>query len=217
MKDYCSFLANLLRDRMLQLRNRFNLEKRKMESMRENNQTPISTWPLFEYMTFLEGHIRPRKSYKMLMKEMIQRQNGDYGDSTRGGFDSDERSDDDGHLSYNQNGKHEYSDDNPTIDESNVSQFMVPEMTESSLPPPPPMSIKRQRLNDDSMISSYHPGSYSNFLMQSGETIPKLDKYNKFGQFIASSLADLQEEQALSLIEKFTLDIVASMRNNLTN
>lgn len=59
----------LLKDRIYQLRNRYNLEKRKVESMRcDGILDAKSSWPLFGYLTFLDGHIRPRKSYKSMMR-----------------------------------------------------------------------------------------------------------------------------------------------------
>lgn len=69
-KNICSlFPVVLLKDRMYQLRNRYNLEKRKVESLRsEGLINARSTWPLFGNLNFLDGHIRPRKSYKSLMR-----------------------------------------------------------------------------------------------------------------------------------------------------
>lgn len=59
----------LLKDRIYQLRNRYNLEKRKVEALRsEGLVQACSTWPLFNNLTFLDGHIRPRKSYKSMMR-----------------------------------------------------------------------------------------------------------------------------------------------------
>uniref|UniRef100_A0A336LJ87 CSON007380 protein n=1 Tax=Culicoides sonorensis TaxID=179676 RepID=A0A336LJ87_CULSO len=218
------YRASILRDRMLQLRNRFNLEKRKLEAVRnETGQNSVSTWPLFETMQFLEGHIRPRKSYKMIMKEMLYKKpNGESNDATN--FDSDDQtqSDDDVHFVYDSLNKQENFSDSQT-DETNVAQFMVPEMTEvssplTSLPPPPPM--KRQKLyynnhNENSTMS----GHSANFFNQpSSSNNPKIEKYQKFGQFIASFLSDpsLPEEQALNLIEKFTTEIVSTMKSNLS-
>lgn len=65
---------------MYQLRNRYNLEKRKVESMRNDGVPgPKSSWPLFQNLTFLDGHIRPRKSYKSMMKRnMHDDDDGDY-------------------------------------------------------------------------------------------------------------------------------------------
>jgi hypothetical protein len=54
---------------MLQLRNRYNLEKRKIEGMRtESCPNPKSSWPLYKYLLFFDGHIKQRRSYKMLKK-----------------------------------------------------------------------------------------------------------------------------------------------------
>ena len=59
----------ILRDRMLQLRNRYNLEKRKIEAARsESLPNPKSTWGLYKYLLFFDGHIKQRRSYKMLKK-----------------------------------------------------------------------------------------------------------------------------------------------------
>jgi hypothetical protein len=63
------FSVEILKDRMLQLRNRYNLEKRKIESMRsEACPNPKSTWALYKYLLFFDGHIKQRRSYKMLKK-----------------------------------------------------------------------------------------------------------------------------------------------------
>lgn len=63
------FSVEILKDRMLQLRNRYNLEKRKIEAMRsEACPNPKSTWALYKYLLFFDGHIKQRRSYKMLKK-----------------------------------------------------------------------------------------------------------------------------------------------------
>lgn len=60
-------LVNRVRDRVNQLRNRYNLEKRKVDLQKADGYTNArSTWPLFEHLRFLDSHIRPRKSYKAL-------------------------------------------------------------------------------------------------------------------------------------------------------
>ena len=53
---------------MLQLRNRYNLEKRRLEQLREENpEKPVeSPWPLYEMLHFLSDHIRARRSYKRM-------------------------------------------------------------------------------------------------------------------------------------------------------
>lgn len=66
------FAVVLLKDRIYQLRNRYNLEKRKVESLRLDGVNDAkSSWPLFGYLTFLDGHIRPRKSYKSMMRRSM--------------------------------------------------------------------------------------------------------------------------------------------------
>lgn len=56
-----------VRDRINQLRNRYNLEKRKVDLQKADGYAnACSTWPLFEHLRFLDSHIRPRKSYKAL-------------------------------------------------------------------------------------------------------------------------------------------------------
>lgn len=59
----------LLKDRMLQLRNRYNLEKRRLENLAEEHPDKIiqSQWPLYEHLHFLSDHIRPRRSYKRML------------------------------------------------------------------------------------------------------------------------------------------------------
>lgn len=60
----------MLKDRMYQLRNRYNLEKRKVLAMRDDGiRYPKSSWPLFGNLRFLDNHIRPRKSYKGMMRK----------------------------------------------------------------------------------------------------------------------------------------------------
>nr|AFK29234.1 jing interacting gene regulatory 1 [Drosophila buzzatii] len=60
--------VSILRDRMITLRNRYNIEKRRVE----NNALPncASQWPLFENLSFLSDHIRSRRSYKTQCKSL---------------------------------------------------------------------------------------------------------------------------------------------------
>uniref|UniRef100_A0A1A9WJK1 MADF domain-containing protein n=1 Tax=Glossina brevipalpis TaxID=37001 RepID=A0A1A9WJK1_9MUSC len=70
------FDVSILKDRMLQLRNRYNLEKRRLEQLREENPSkPIeSPWPLYEHLHFLSDHIRARRSYKKMVPLQSQSQ-----------------------------------------------------------------------------------------------------------------------------------------------
>lgn len=46
---------------MLQLRNRYNVEKRKFDYLRSKNPNARAKWSMFQHMNFLEGHIRQRR------------------------------------------------------------------------------------------------------------------------------------------------------------
>ncbi|XP_012157970.1 G-box-binding factor isoform X2 [Ceratitis capitata] len=71
--------VSLLKDRMLQLRNRYNLEKRRLEQLRDENpgQHIDSPWPLFKHLHFLSEHIRPRRSYKSMQPRTSLADTGD--------------------------------------------------------------------------------------------------------------------------------------------
>uniref|UniRef100_A0A0A1WZT6 Transcription factor Adf-1 n=1 Tax=Zeugodacus cucurbitae TaxID=28588 RepID=A0A0A1WZT6_ZEUCU len=73
------FDVSLLKDRMLQLRNRYNLEKRRLEQLRDENpgQNIESPWPLFQHLHFLSEHIRPRRSYKSMQPRTSLAETGD--------------------------------------------------------------------------------------------------------------------------------------------
>ncbi|XP_014099131.2 GATA zinc finger domain-containing protein 10 isoform X1 [Bactrocera oleae] len=73
------FDVSLLKDRMLQLRNRYNLEKRRLEQLRDENpgQNVESPWPLFQHLHFLSEHIRPRRSYKSMQPRTSLADTGD--------------------------------------------------------------------------------------------------------------------------------------------
>lgn len=43
--------------------------------MQDSDSNAKSTWPLFDHMTFLDGHIRPRKSYKSIMTRSVENNN----------------------------------------------------------------------------------------------------------------------------------------------
>lgn len=53
---------------MLQLRNRYNVEKRKFDYLRSKNPNARAKWSMFYHMNFLEGHIRQRRRTRGLGK-----------------------------------------------------------------------------------------------------------------------------------------------------
>ncbi|EDV92843.1 uncharacterized protein LOC6563138 isoform X2 [Drosophila grimshawi] len=60
------YAVPILRDRFITLRNRYNIEKRRVE----NNCIVGSQWPLYENLSFLSEHIRTRRSYKRQSKSV---------------------------------------------------------------------------------------------------------------------------------------------------
>ncbi|EDW16116.2 uncharacterized protein LOC6574620 isoform X1 [Drosophila mojavensis] len=60
--------VSILRDRMITLRNRYNIEKRRVENNSLSNLA--SQWPLYENLSFLSDHIRTRRSYKTQSKSL---------------------------------------------------------------------------------------------------------------------------------------------------
>ncbi|XP_002017442.2 uncharacterized protein LOC6592054 [Drosophila persimilis] len=58
--------VSVLKERMLNLRNRYNIEKRRIESGGLSAQ--YSQWPQFESLHFLANHIRSRRSFKNTSK-----------------------------------------------------------------------------------------------------------------------------------------------------
>lgn len=51
---------------MLQLRNRFNLEKRRVEAMKEHQSSlATSQWSLYERLSFLSNYVKTRRPYSL--------------------------------------------------------------------------------------------------------------------------------------------------------
>lgn len=56
-------LVSVIKTRILQLRSRYTLEKRRVESLKEqygNSEEANSLWPLFKELDFLSEHIKGR-------------------------------------------------------------------------------------------------------------------------------------------------------------
>ncbi|KAH8279017.1 hypothetical protein KR018_012571, partial [Drosophila ironensis] len=73
MSHKLGYDANSLRDRMITLRNRYNIEKRRVEN---GLSTQASQWPLFESLQFLGDHIRSRRSFKHMSRHDDEEQYG---------------------------------------------------------------------------------------------------------------------------------------------
>ncbi|XP_073826861.1 jing interacting gene regulatory 1 [Musca autumnalis] len=103
--------VSILKDRMLQLRNRYNLEKRRMEQLREEvpGKYHESPWPLYDSLQFLSNHIKARRRYKSILpvnnhkEEDMNDSGNDYSgmgpDDTAGMMDDDDNDKEDGSQS----------------------------------------------------------------------------------------------------------------------
>ncbi|SPP83568.1 blast:Transcription factor Adf-1 [Drosophila guanche] len=82
----------VLKERMLNLRNRYNIEKRRIEC---GVATHNSQWPQFESLQFLANHIRSRRSFKHVSKYCDDTFDGGMSDSNGQGasFKDDQEED----------------------------------------------------------------------------------------------------------------------------
>lgn len=85
---------------MITLRNRYNIEKRRVENSSLTSSIVGSQWPLFDNLSFLSEHIRSRRSYKMQSKSLDGRADEDEDEEH---FDVDDMT----NLSNEVNIKHE--------------------------------------------------------------------------------------------------------------
>lgn len=203
--------ANILKDRMYQLRNRYNLEKRKLQAMRDEGiPNPKPMWPLYHNLNFLSGHIRQRKSYK-LMRSVTN------GAGFRG-FTKEE-----GRYrvvrpymkKVQQEIKQEIDDQpydclNETLnpptykDETmNISDIQPRTISKTSQTLKNINILKQSLLADDSADTSgkkkiprnHHPSH----------------KFEAFGSFVNNSLQDLPQHKALAMIDRFTSELVRAL------
>ncbi|KAH8358752.1 hypothetical protein KR093_002098, partial [Drosophila rubida] len=68
MSHKLGYEVSTLRERMITLRNRYNIEKRRLENLSGSSANMVSQWPLYENLSFLSEHIRSRRSYKTQSK-----------------------------------------------------------------------------------------------------------------------------------------------------
>lgn len=85
-----------------------------------------------------------------------------------------------------------------------TSKYIIPTSPDNLTGGPPPMTIIPQHPYAATSTST----SFDNF----ANLDKKFNKYNAFGQFIAASLADLNDEQATNLMQRITMEIFATQR-----
>lgn len=183
----------IVKNRMVQLRNRYNLEKRRVEMLQDQYNDPsiTSQWPMYNYLTYLGDHIKARRSFT---KEVIVRpKSAPFSNSSIRPV------------------RFAYCSDSDGCDEPNP------------YPPTPPVAAPLDRqlrsdlpnnVNEQNSNSNYHgmkPPSPDKQVDNSPNVNPNLCKFRAFGQFLTSSLIEMNQKDALVLVEKFTTDLVKSL------
>ncbi|XP_036330698.1 uncharacterized protein LOC118742602 isoform X1 [Rhagoletis pomonella] len=182
----------IVKNRMVQLRNRYNLEKRRVEMLQDQYNDPsiTSQWPMYNYLTYLGGHIKARRSFT---KEVVVRPKS-------------------APFSNSRPVRFAYCSDSDGCDESN------------QYPPCPPVAAAapERQLASDLPNNSNQQNRNINYNEMQPTTPdkeedlnfnpnPNFCKFRAFGQFLTSSLIEMNQCDALHLVEKFTTDLVKSL------
>ncbi|XP_073816978.1 uncharacterized protein [Musca autumnalis] len=154
---------NLVKNRMFQLRNRYNVEKRRMElnPASYDGESRESTWPLYKNISFLIEF--QRRGGHLPAAQPV----GSSSDGEENDIDKNDCVTNDVHSIHN---LEKPAADTEFIDEQITQQY---------------------RANN----SIDHEELYNK-------------KFKAFGEFLASSLIEMSEMQALHLVKKFTTDLV---------
>ncbi|XP_067633012.1 uncharacterized protein [Eurosta solidaginis] len=193
----------IVKNRMVQLRNRYNLEKRRVEMLQEQYNDPniTSQWPMYNYLTYLGGHIKSRRSFT---KEVIVRPKSAPFSNSSDSDDCDE------HNSYprcppvraaalsEKRQMHTNLSNNNIITQNQTNNNNNVNYQDIL---PSPLHEK-----EDDTISNSNPNPNPNLISNSNYC-----KFRSFGQFLASSLMEMNQCDALHLVEKFTTDLVKSL------
>ncbi|XP_013099163.1 uncharacterized protein LOC106081615 isoform X2 [Stomoxys calcitrans] len=154
---------SVVKNRMIQLRNRFNVEKRRVDVLADGSI--VSNWPLYDSLAFLIEFTKKRRHYLMQPKIQMNNTSSDEEDNERNDYATNDN------VNNTQRPAHIPLREN-IVEEPNT--------------PPPPINRR---------IS-----------IESEEQYNK--KFKAFGEFLASSLIEMSEMQALHLVKKFTSDLV---------
>ncbi|XP_053949585.1 uncharacterized protein LOC128857827 isoform X1 [Anastrepha ludens] len=184
--------VGVVKNRMVQLRNRYNLEKRRVEMLQDQYNDPsiTSQWPMYNYLTYLGDHIKQRRSFT---KEVIVRPKS-------------------APFSNSRPVRFAYCSDSDGCDEPNP------------YPPCPPVAatVQERQLIRDLSNNISQSNSNANYHSAQPPTPDREEdrnsnpnsnfcKFRAFGQFLASSLIEMNQRDALHLVEKFTSDLVKSL------
>ncbi|XP_037045720.1 uncharacterized protein LOC119081083 [Bradysia coprophila] len=189
--------VNILKDRMYQLRNRYNVEKRRLQSLRDDGlPNPKPMWPLYHNLNFLSSHIRQRKSYKTMRMRTVTVEAGFRGFTKAEGcrfvrpYATDRTVEIKNEVGdqLNLNG-----DADESMDTSRISQTLrnIDRLKQSLLADNDFSGI----VSPEKILKNHHPSQ----------------KFEAFGSFVSDSLQDLPENNALEIIARFTSEIVQAI------
>ncbi|XP_020714568.1 uncharacterized protein LOC101458133 isoform X2 [Ceratitis capitata] len=189
----------IVKNRMIQLRNRYNLEKRRVEMLQDQYNDPsiTSQWPMYNYLKYLGDHIKARRSFT---KDIIVRpKSAPFSNSSIRPVRFAYCSDSDG-----------YDEPNP-------------------YPPPPTVAVPGSQLGRSDLPNNVGESNcnsnYTDLQAPGPEKEEDLSlnynvnfcKFRSFGQFLASSLMEMNQRDALHLVEKFTTELVKSLLTEANN
>lgn len=200
--------VNLLKDRMFKLRNRYNMENRRLQAMREEGIIdPKPKWPMFDNLNFLSGHIKQRRTFKMMRTlKWSPRFRGftkkDCSSSISHPYMINrehrrERKINNEIDAYN----HEMEEDPLSLATCSENPMSVPEHSVSKL---------SQTLNNINLLKQSLLDGTDARRKATRKHCPSA-MYQAFGSFVNNSLQLLPEEKAMLIIDSFTSEIVRSL------
>lgn len=195
--------VSIVKDRMVQIRNKYHLEKKRLETLRTDNpkSNAESKWPLYEQLSFLSDHIPIRRSFRTMRckrkysesEYVIKSEADTEGSDPERERDYEYRPGRKEQIPYNRSfGSHTQTRNIGSTPAIRTATF--PRLTR--FPPQIYPSRHNQSVYNRKPFNSDGPH-------QTG-----IDKFHAFGQFLTSSLVEMPESDALLLIDQFTSALV---------
>lgn len=181
--------VSIVKNRMVQIRNKYHLEKKRIETTKGGGGE--SKWPLYDQLSFLSEHIPIRRSFRTMRcrrryseSEYVMRSEVD-----TEGSDNDRDRD----LDYKSSAK-EIPHRQPLNNQSQMKNY-------KSTVTFPRLSRFPPRHNPGFHTIRKPPSPESN---SHGAN----DKFNAFGHFLTTTLIEMPENDALTLVDQFTSALV---------
>lgn len=206
--------AHILKDRMYQLRNRYNLEKRKMRSLQDEGiASPRAMWPLYNSLDFLNGHIKQRRSYKMVRSfsggpgfRGFTKEEGRFHIARpyfmNQSIEIKEEVEEEQMYEEHGNRNDDTKDMNDTV---NASGSHTARKTSQQ-------TLKNiNRLKQSLLATTEEDCSNTTTSKKLVKNHHSSHKFEAFGSFISNSLQDLPTQTALTIVNRFTSDIVQAL------